>query len=178
MKIPTTYSEWINAFEQLKEGTNDEEVISTLEKGTIEWTIGVSSRITERLYEAVEYRLQQLNDQLNKNFKQAKDRNGYIKALLDARKRFALINRAANLQTFPTEVRTTLTGIVKDVATNMHQSMIDSAEEDRSGMLKTIIKNNSILAYDKENVQINSVSLDEPKNISTGPYKTRRVILP
>lgn len=60
----SVYSDWSKAFEEIDTweiGHIDELLISSMEKGTIDWTDGVAQRVTKRLIDTVNKRLEKLN---------------------------------------------------------------------------------------------------------------------
>ncbi|MFJ7994709.1 hypothetical protein ACIQY5_21540 [Peribacillus frigoritolerans] len=184
MNVPRTYSDWIHCFERLKEGNKDDQVISTMEKGSIEWTKGVSERFTEQLFAVLEYRLKQSGEQLQRNLNNSKGNKSHIaKALLDARKRLSILNRVAMLPALPENVRETMKNVIKDFAGKTMKSLEESAKSDRTGHLGMEIKKNSLLKFeDLSNYQssshvqpnLHSESIGAPPNKQKG----RRIILP
>lgn len=141
MNVPKTYSDWVYCFERLKEGNIDDQVISTMEKGSIEWTKGVAERFTEQLYAVLENRLKQSEEQLQRNINNSKGNKSHIaKALLDARKRLSVLNRVAMLPALPENVRETMEYVIKDFAGKTMKSLEESAKSDRTGHLGMEIK--------------------------------------
>ncbi|MDE3840229.1 hypothetical protein C0966_12845 [Bacillus methanolicus] len=183
MSIPTTYAEWVDCFEQLKEGTKDEETIRFMEQGSIEWTIGVAERLTQRLYETIDFRLRQIADQLQKELNHWNgDETALVKAILSARRRLAVLKRVAHLPAFPEQVRESMHNILHEYAKSTQESLEDSSKIDRTGRLRMLIRNNPITQFDQvENVfgsSISTIQTDENTTIK-GPKSTRRrVILP
>lgn len=183
MSIPTTYAEWVDCFDQLKEGTKDEETIRFMEQGSIEWTTGVAERLTQRLYETIDFRLRQIADQLQKELNHWNgDETALVKAILSARKRLAVLKRVALLPAFPEQVRESMYNILQEYAKSTQQSLEDSSKTDRTGRLRMLIKNNPITHFDQvENVFGSSISTSQTDENTTikGPKSTRRrVILP
>lgn len=183
MRPPKSYAEWINCFDSLKEGTNDEQTILVMEQGSIEWTRGVAERLTDALYETIKHRLNESADRMQKELDRSNgDEARIVKALLSARKRLALMNRVAQLDAFPENVRESMGGILKDYAKSTEQSMMDSAKTDRTGRLRMLIKNNAITQFDKvEHTYLDTANND---NASSSPQRgtgfrssKRRVII-
>lgn len=187
MQPVTTYAEWVECFEQLKTGTNDEEVILKMERGTIEWGKGVAERLTQHLFDTIESRVKLTLDSLQKELDRSDGNETMVaKAILSARKRLALLKRVADLQAFPDNVRETMLNVLFDYAKSTQESLEKSALSDRTGRLKSLFRNNNLTQFDKvENVFGNSVSVfndiskvDENPQMPRVKSSRRRVILP
>lgn len=185
MSNPTTYAEWVVCFNQFKEGTKDVETIQAMERGITNWSKGVAERLTQRLYEAIDYRLRMSANQLQRDLDYSRGmETEVVKALLSARKRLAVIHRAATIRSFPGEVRDTMKNLLIDYAKNTQESLEDSAKSDRTGQLRMIIKNNPITTFDKiENIfgsvqtSVEDKQIKDLSNPMNGKMKRRRVIL-
>ncbi|WP_042221747.1 hypothetical protein [Oceanobacillus manasiensis] len=185
MSNPKTYAEWMVCFNQFKEGAKDEETIQSMESGVINWSKGVAERLTQRLYEAIDYRLRLSANQLQKDLDYSRDiETEVVKALLSARKRLAVIHRAATIRSFPEEVRDTMENLLIDYAKNTQQSLEDSAKSDRTGRLRMMIGNNPITTFDKvENLfgavktSVEDNQIKDSSNQMNGKMNRRRVIL-
>ena len=44
---PKTYSEWVDVLNKLKTMDDDEAVLSAMQRGTVEWQIGVAERFSK-----------------------------------------------------------------------------------------------------------------------------------
>ena len=67
--IPNTYSDWCKIFDNIDTweiGHIDEKLLTSMEKGYIDWVDGVSQRITLRLINLVNNRLKKLSEFYNK----------------------------------------------------------------------------------------------------------------
>lgn len=183
---PVTYAEWVECFEQLKTGTNDEEIILKLEQGTIEWSKGVAERLTQHLFNTIESRVKQTSNLLQKELDGSYGNETMIvKAILSARKRLALLKRVADLPAFPGNVRESMLKVLTEYAKNTQESLEKSALSDRTGRLKSLFRNNNLTQFDKvENIFGNFVSTSNDKNRDENPpmpgvkSSRRRVILP
>ncbi|TWT27747.1 hypothetical protein [Planomicrobium sp. CPCC 101110] len=170
----------------LKTAMQDEETILLMERGSIEWTPGVAERLTQRLYEVIDYRLRQTSDQFQKQLNHGRgDEIALVQAILSVRKRLALLKRLAQLSVFPDKVNEAMLTILSDYAKKSQQSLEDSAKTDRTGRLRITIKNNPITSFEKvENVFGSSVettsravNMTKEKKAGSEPKPTgRRVI--
>lgn len=186
MNKPETYAEWVNCFEQFKAGTKDEETILLMEQGQIEWTKGVAERLTQQLYETIDHRLRRSSDQLQKELSTCNgNETELVKAILSARKRLAVLKRVAHLSAFPERVRETMWNLLHEYAKSTQQSLEDSAVTDRTGRIRSLIRNNPITQFDQiENVfgitpheASNPEATGNPQRLEQNARR-RRIILP
>ncbi len=192
MKIPTTYADWLDCFDLFAAEQEDEAVLAAMEKGSIEWSTGIDRKMTEHMYRLLELRLKKVSTLMNKELGRLSGQTDLetSRAMLHARKRFAVLIRLVALQAFPEDVRnafgSTLSAYVKDT----QEALEKGAEADRSGHLKMIIRNNSLLRYEEEateqalacnNVQDKASQKAVPHAGQNPPDKTntkrRRVLL-
>ncbi|WNS77440.1 hypothetical protein RRV45_10785 [Bacillus sp. DTU_2020_1000418_1_SI_GHA_SEK_038] len=181
-----TYAEWVNCFEQFKAGTKDEETILLMEQGQIEWTKGVAERLTQQLYETIDHRLRRSSDQLQREINTCNgNETALVKAILSARKRLAVLKRVAHLPAFPEQVRETMWNLLHDYAKSTQQSLEDSAVTDRTGRMRSLIRNNPITQFDQVENVFGSTPHAIPISDATGTApkleqksRKRRVILP
>lgn len=154
MNKPTTYSEWVYLLQQFKEGINDEETVVLMEQGSFEWSKGVAERITQRLYEAIDYRLQKAAEKFQIDLHNCQgNETDLVNAILNNRKRLAIIKKVTQLTAFPDQVTNALYKVLYDYAESTQTSLEDSARSDRTGKLRMVIKNNPITQFDNiENV--------------------------
>lgn len=187
MSAPSTYSEWIDCFEQFKEGTNDELVIEAMEKGTIVWTKGVAERLTIGLYETLNIRLRHTADNLQMELNNSRgNETAIVKGFLTARNRLAVLKRVANLHHFPECVRDTMCNMLCEYAKNTQKTIEESAASDRSGRLSSIFRNNAITRFNQIEYTFSSPVKSTNKSFETNATQTalgqksirRRVILP
>ncbi|MCS7459626.1 hypothetical protein N0M98_05680 [Paenibacillus doosanensis] len=178
--FPATYADWVRCFDALQEGGQDDEVLLSMERGAIEWTGGVADKITRRMYEVLELRLQQVSRQMTAELSRARAADtDVVTALLNARRRFAVVKRFASIAAFPEPVRKTMTDIVAAYVRDTQSSLEDSAKNDRTGQLRMVIKNNSLLRYEELQVKHDGVLPSSPAaQPAAGPNsRKRRVIL-
>lgn len=179
MTYPRTYKEWSDLLYQLKQGEDEEETLLKLESGTLEWTAGVAEKITRLVFEVLEERLHQTVQSFQKELNRSDGSEAAIVvAIMNARRRFGFLERLCRLQVFPEEVRTSFIHIHAQYVQDTQKSLEDSAKADRSGRLRILIKNNSLLNYNNPEVakppQASSPSNDhQPKPFTT----TRRRVL-
>ena len=142
MKTPMIYSEWVDILNILKNRTNDEEVLEVMKKGTIEWQSGVAERLTKRLINIVNERMQYAIDK----YQSVKyyDERGFIQSLLNLRKELKFLNEVLNIAIIPEKDREQYRDLVVNQANIIQNSLEESAKNDHSGKLLSIVKNHRV----------------------------------
>lgn len=182
MRGPTQYSEWVNLFERFKQGSDDEGVLDQLELGTIDWTNGVAERLTRRLAEVFDSRLELLSNQLQRDLNLIQGREAVlVQALLSGRNKMRTLLRVANLPAFPEHVRHSFTDMLTQTANRIQDSLMKSAEKDRSGKLGNLIRHNAINRLEEQPLteEIEPDLPTKPVQVEEmGGHKKRGIILP
>ena len=148
MTAPQNYSEWIILLDQLKNKTDDTEVVEAMKQGTIPWQSGVSERFIKKLIDAVNTRMNSASDRFQRDMNYAAGREGSIvQALLALRKEMALLADVMNIPAIPEADRAQYVALVKAQADNMQNSLEDTAKKDRTGKLSSIVKNHKVNVF-------------------------------
>ena len=136
------YSEWVDILNILKNRTNDEEVLEVMKKGTIEWQSGVAERLTKRLINIVNERMQYAIDK----YQRVKyyDERGFIQSLLNLRKELKFLSEVLNIAIIPEKDREQYRDLVVNQANIIQNSLEESAKNDHSGKLLSIVKNHRV----------------------------------
>jgi len=145
MQIPKDYATWVPVLDALKNHTDDEAVLQAMQQGTLVWQGGVAERFSKRLLAAVNGRLDHATDTFQKQMARARGQEGaIIQALLQLRKELAFMHKALAIPAVPEEQRKEFQKLVTDQADKMQQSLMDSAKQDRSGKLASIVRNHPL----------------------------------
>jgi len=148
IKTPHTYSEWVVVFDALKNKSGDQAVIEAMYAGTIEWQTGVAERFTNRLIDAVNFRLNAATDKFQLDMKRAGAQDsGVIQALLGLRREMQFLSKAMNLPVIPEKDREKYYKLVLDHADAVQKSLEDSAKKDRTGKLSSIVRNHKVNSF-------------------------------
>ena len=148
MTAPQNYSDWIILLDQLKNKTDDTEVVEAMKQGTIPWQSGVSERFIKKLIDAVNTRMNSASDRFQRDMNYAAGREGSIvQALLALRKEMALLADVMNIPAIPEADRAQYVALVKAQADNMQNSLEDTAKKDRTGKLPSIVKNHKVNVF-------------------------------
>lgn len=145
---PRTYSDWTAVLEMLKTRTDDEAVLSAMQRGTIEWQSGVAERFAKRLIDTINYRMNAASDRFQKEMSRSNGQErAIVQALLALRKEMCFLSKAINLPAIPEKDRQQYHQLVINQANSMQSSLEDSAKRDRSGKLASIVRNNKVNAF-------------------------------
>lgn len=145
---PRTYAEWVAILDMLKAKTDDEAVLSAMQRGTIEWQSGVAERFSKKLIDVINYRMNSASDKFQREMSRAYGQERVIvQALIGLRKEMCFLSNAINLPVIPAKDRQHYYQLVIEQANSMQSSLEDSAKKDRSGKLASIVRNNRVNAF-------------------------------
>ncbi len=148
IEAPHTYSEWVNVLTIFKNKTNDEDVLRAMKAGTIEWQSGVAERFSQKLIDSVNARMNAASDKFQLELSRAYGSEGAIvQAILALRKEMAFLSKAIDLAVLPEKDRQYYVNLVFEQANSMQKSLEDSAKNDRSGKLSSIIRNHKVNSF-------------------------------
>ncbi len=175
MSPPATYAEWVACLERLHEENSDEDVLAAMEHGTLTWTSGVADRFVTRLADTVDHRLKRAADFLSRDLSRTRGNTAHLtNAILSARRRIAVVMRLAQLPILPGDVQQQMTEIVSGYAESAQKAMEESAKQDRSGKVLSLLRSNAI-----SNLQAAPPDAGLPQDADTLPGRPRRsVIIP
>lgn len=145
---PKTYFDWVTVLDMLKAKSDDEIVLSAMQRGTIEWQPGVAERFTRKLIDVINYRMNAATDKFQKEMSRSNGQErAIVQALLALRKEFCFLSKAINLPAIPEKDRKQYYQLVISQADSVQSSLEDSAKKDRSGKLASIVRNNKVNAF-------------------------------
>ena len=92
---PSTYSDWVDVLDMLKNKYDDEAVLSAMQKGTIEWQSGVAERFARKLIDVINYRMNAASDKFQKEMSRSNGQErAIVQALLSLRKEMRFLSEA------------------------------------------------------------------------------------
>lgn len=144
---PATYAEWSVCLDRFEAGLEDAAVVAAMGAGTLGWAPGVAERFSARIAGVYDKRLARCADRMTRELRTGSDEVTLVRALVDTRRTLALLHGVASLAVFPALLREHLASSVQTYATRSQQALEDSARQDRSGRLGSIVRNNSLLRY-------------------------------
>ena len=146
--VPNTYSEWVTVLTDFKNKKNDEDVLRAMKAGSIQWQSGVAERFSRKLIEAVNFRMNAPSDKFQKDLSRSHGQEGAIvQAILSLRKEMAFLANAIDLPALPDDERKHYLALVIEQADNMQKSLEDSAKNDRSGRMSSIVRNHRVNSF-------------------------------
>jgi hypothetical protein len=149
---PQTYAEWSAWLDRLAEATQDEACLEAMQRGVLVWSGGVATQFSKRLAEEFNRRLTRCSQHLTRDLRISNDESRIVQAILNARKMLAFLQRLAQASCLPEVLRVNLTDEVRKFAVRSQESLEDSARTDRTGRLRVLLKNNSLLGYEAQSL--------------------------
>ena len=144
---PQTYAEWVTVLDMFKDKTDDENVLSAMRAGKIEWQTGVAERFSKKLIDVVNYRMKSATDKFQREMtRTGGQERAIVQALLTLRRELAFLAKAINLPVLPEKDRNHYVQLVISQANSIQNSLEDSAKRDRTGKLASIVRNNKVNA--------------------------------
>lgn len=148
ISAPHTYSEWTKVLDTFKAKSDDEAVLAAMRSGTIEWQTGVAERFSKRLIDCVNFRMNAASDKFQKDLTRSHGQeSAIVQALLSLRKEMAFLAKAIDLPVLPEKDRQHYLQLVLSQADSMQRSLEDSARQDRSGKMSSIVRNHKVNAF-------------------------------
>jgi hypothetical protein len=145
MKNPTTYKEWIDCLQLLKDPSQENQAIEAMKNGELKWQSGVAERFTKQLFDVVNYRLNLATKKFQKQqVNTINSESNYVQALLGLRKELQKLEELVTISAIPEAEQRKFRASIKESADNMQQSLEDSAKSDYSGKLLSIVKNHRV----------------------------------
>ncbi|MDO4701946.1 MAG: hypothetical protein Q4A47_04970 [Erysipelotrichaceae bacterium] len=149
--VPKTYAEWVEILQVLKEKENDEEIITVMNQGIIDWQSGVAERFVKKFIDSINYRMNSASDRFQKEMQRAYGRErDIINAILSLRKEINFLFKVIDIPAIPEEERKKYHDLFFNQVNKMQNSLEESAKQDRSGKFSNIVKNHRINTISKE----------------------------
>jgi hypothetical protein len=149
MTIPQSYADWMKCFDEIKQGLKDEETVAIMEKGTLSWSSGVAERFSTQLFEVINIRIDGASKRFQRNMDMSRgNETAIVTALMGIKRELKFLKRLTNLSAIPEDKRTYFFQQIVNYAKNVQQSLENSAKNDRSGRLGSLIRNNRVDALE------------------------------
>ena len=144
-KAPATYADWTTLIDMLRDKADDENVLLAMSKGRLEWQQGVAERFSQKLIDAVNFRMNGATDRFRREMSRcAGQEREIVQALLSLRKELSFLARVFEIPALPDDLRGHYRQLVVDQADKIQRSLEDSAKSDRTGKLASIVRNNRV----------------------------------
>lgn len=145
---PTTYAEWAELLDKLKNKEYDVDVLPALKQGTLVWQSGVAERFAHKLVITINMRMNAATDKFQKDLIRGHGQEGSIvQAILALRKEMAFLHNVINLPAIPEKDRARYCALVRGQADKMQETLEESARKDRSGKMSSIVRNHKVNTF-------------------------------
>ncbi len=145
MKEPTTYYEWIQAINYIKDKPQNDLYIETLKKGTLDASDDVIMKICRELSDVIRYRTEKTISSFMEYLKTGVDYNGLSLQIIKVRKEFNYSKKLVYLDIFPKDLRDRIADLIQKNADRLQETLVTQTKNsDRSGILNSLIKQNPI----------------------------------
>ena len=184
MKPPAAYAEWSSCIDELCRGGRDDEMIELMRLGTLDWTGGVAERISRRMFEFINHRLQRAAERFQRDLQFAcGDENALILAIVGMRKQFNTLWQAAHLPIFPAYAQKSFADALQQFVEQSQKSLEDSSSGDITGRLAHVVRNNSLRNFmgntdGAAEGEDGAAPAPQPAPEDSETLKRRRIILP
>ena len=111
----------------------------------MEWQSGVAERFSKKLIDSVNERMNLASDRFQQAISKSHgEESAIIYAILALRKEMTFLAEAMNLPVLPDKDRQTYINLVLEQADKMQETLEKSASNEKSGKMRSIIRNNRI----------------------------------
>ena len=142
---PKTSYEWNKLLELIKEGSNDEEVLSAMQHGNIDWIGGVANIFVNNLLNAVDYRLQKGLKTFQQSFNYVGNNEGvFISNIRNFKNEIKFLYKLVSLKCIPEEERVKYQKLVQNNADKIQENLKKASAIDKTGRILYIIEKNPI----------------------------------
>lgn len=146
---PVSYAQWSTWFDAFAKGGDDDALLALATGGALAWSAGTAERLAERAGIALNTRLEATGRALQTALNRGRTEQDVERAVLDARRRLAMLRRYANLSCWPEMLSRQLAQMIGETATDLQKNLICSAEADRSGRLGSALRRTPLDELDR-----------------------------
>ena len=145
MKEPTSYFEWVNFLEYIKDKPRNDLYIDTLNKGRMDADTNLLLKLASEIENIISYRMQKELTSFTEYLKSGMDYNGLSLELIKLKKELVFDKKLANIKIFNDNIKLGLTNKVQKEADTIQNVLLDKTKNiDRSGMMNSLVKNNPV----------------------------------
>ena len=145
MKEPTTYYEWIQAINYIKDKPQNDLYIETLRKGTLDTSDELIYKLGLELGNVIKYRMEKTIASFTEYLRTGVDYNGLSLQIIKVRKEFNYSKKLVYLSIFPKDLSNKLADVIQRNADQLQNTLVEKTKDaDRSGILNSLIKQNPI----------------------------------
>lgn len=140
MKVPEIYAEWIPVLDAFAKGDNDKEIVPLMKKGTIPASKSVLIRFSYRMNEALKERYELAIKRFSSTQSLNQSADSAESAVMNFISELKHLKQAVYIPALPAGIRNQFPHAVEEAAEKSWNSLLESAKNDRSGVLLHILK--------------------------------------
>lgn len=145
---PRIYADWVKMLDMLQAREDDFGVLSAIQQGSLEWQSGVAERFSKRMVEVVNARMNGASDRFQRELSRCQGmESAIVQALLNLRREMSFLTQVVNIPAFPETYRQQYAQLIRNQADKMQSSLEDSARQDRSGKMSSIVRNHKVNVF-------------------------------
>ncbi len=145
---PHIYADWAKALDMLQAREDDSGVLAAMRQGSLEWQSGVADRFSRRLVDALNARMNNASDRFQLELSRSRGTESVIvQALLGLRREMNFLTQVVDIPALPEAYRRQYAQLIRDQADKMQSSLEDSARQDRTGKMSSIIRNHKVNVF-------------------------------
>ena len=146
MNIPSTYIEWIDAFNYIKTHPKNEIYIDYLNKGSLDANESLIEKLKIEMIDCILTRINNAYSSFVKYLNGGSvEYNGFSLKIVELRREFNYVMKLVNINIFTKEIKEELSNIIQTNADSIQTKLVqETTMIDRSGTINSMIKNNPI----------------------------------
>ena len=145
MNIPSTYIEWVDAINFIKDHPKNDVYIDNLNKGSLDCDDNLLNNLRNTIMECVNKRLSKEVESFVSYFNGPVEYNSFSLKIVSLRKEFNYCRKLVSINIFPGEMQNLLNKMIDDEADKIQKILEEQTlRADKSGLINSIIRNNPI----------------------------------
>jgi hypothetical protein len=145
MKSPTSYYEWVECFDYIKDKPRNDLYLDILKKGRLDADQNLLMKLIKELANIISYRLENTISSFTEYLQSGIDYNGLSLEIITVRKEFNYAKKLVYLNIIPKDISANLANTIQLKANQLQEVLEQKTKNaDRSGILNSLIKSNPI----------------------------------
>lgn len=139
--IPNNYSQWCELMDEIASSPRNDDYVHMVRQGTISWTSGVAERFVQCVSGMIRKRINMSQDVYQRQMKSCMGSDESIaRALSVLTKEYRYLFQLSAALPIPADYVQQMKKMIQDQADLTHENLMDSAKNDRTGKLSSIVK--------------------------------------
>ncbi|MBP5684378.1 MAG: hypothetical protein J6X02_03880 [Bacilli bacterium] len=145
MKSPTSYYEWVECLNYIKDKPRNDLYIDTLKKGRLDADNNLLMKLIKELANIISYRIENTINDFMEYLQGGVDYNGLSLEIISVRKEFNYAKKLVYINIIPKNISENLANTIQLKANQIQEVLENKTQNaDRSGILNSLIKSNPI----------------------------------